>query len=148
MDNWQKLLSEHGHKITGARCAVMRVLEESQVPLSPQEVAERGQTYHPQLGVVTAYRTLELFESLGLVHRIHQPDACHGFVLAEPGHRHSLVCRTCGRTIIFTGCDALDRLIRELEATTGYVIEDHLLQFSGVCQACRQARDGQNCRPD
>jgi len=139
MKDWEKLLNEHGHRVTEARCAVMRVLEESHVPLTTQEVAERGQVYHAQLGLVTAYRTLELFESLGLVHRIHQPEACHGFVLSEPGHRHTLVCRNCGRTLIFTGCSALDELIRELETTTGYVIEDHLLQFSGVCQACRQS---------
>ncbi len=138
METWQKVLSEHGHRITAARCAVMRVLQESDVPLTPQEIAERGQVYHAQLGLVTAYRALELFEALQLVHRIHRPDHCHGFVLAEPGHQHMLVCRRCGRTRVFAGCDALSGLIRELETTTGYHIEEHLLQFSGLCDICKQ----------
>ncbi len=137
LDKWHNLLNDHGYRVTAARCAVLRALHGSDVPLTPQEIAERGQAYHAALGLVTAYRTLELFERLGIVHRIHRPDGCHGFVLGEPGHQHTLVCRQCGRTQVFVGCAALEALTEHLEATTGYRIDGHLLQFIGLCQTCQ-----------
>lgn len=139
LNEWEQQLSAHGYRITAARSAVLRVLEASDMPLTPQEVAERGQVYHKELGLVTAYRTLELFGGLGLVERIHRTDGCHGYLLVGPGHRHTLVCRICGRAQVFTGCAALEELIQKLEANTGYRIEDHLLQLFGVCGACQSA---------
>lgn len=148
LSEWEQRLSERGYRITAARSAVLRVLESSDVPLTPQEVAERGQVYHKELGLVTAYRTLELFGELGFVQRIHRADACHGYLLVEPGHRHTLVCRVCGRAQVFTGCAALEELIQKLEANTGYRIEDHLLQFFGVCRACQSAAPDESATQD
>ncbi len=136
---WEGLLSQTGCRITEPRRAVMQVLEAAERPLSPQEILERGQAHHPQLGLVTVYRALELFESLELVRLVHREGGCHGYLLSAPGHRHVVMCDNCGRAVEFPGQDDLTELIARVETRTGYTVAEHLLQLFGLCPACQSA---------
>ena len=83
------------------------------------------------------YRTLELLHKnqwLGLVHR---SEGEHGYVVAEPGHQHHLVCRSCGNVIAFQGCD-LEALLGGLAERLNFRIEGHWLEAFGVCQMCQR----------
>ena len=129
-------LSQAGYRITQPRLAVIRALLEDDGHLSPAEIRERACAHHPQVGLVTVYRTLDLLAEMGFVRRIHAEDGCHGYAAASHGHRHHLVCRRCGATVEFEGCDLspfLDRVSQE----TGYAIEDHLLELVGICSPCQ-----------
>jgi Fe2+ or Zn2+ uptake regulation protein len=119
------------------RRAVVRVLQESGAPLPPQRVWEQGQRIHPDLGLVTVYRTLALLAELDLVRRVHRDDGCHGYVMASPGHRHHIVCQRCGGVVEFPGGDDIHALIERVEVRTGYRVEDHLLQLFGLCPKCQ-----------
>ncbi len=136
---WEALLSRAGCRITEPRRVVMRVLEQAQRPLTPQEILERGKLLHPNLGLVTVYRTLELFESLDLVCLVHREGGCHGYLLSAPGHRHVLMCDSCGRAVEFPGQDDLAQLIDRVQQHTGYAVGDHLLQLFGLCPECQEA---------
>jgi Fur family ferric uptake transcriptional regulator len=129
-------LSRAGYRITRPRLAVIRALLEDDGHLSPAGIRERACAYHPGVGLVTVYRTLDLLGQMGFVRRIHAEDGCHGYAAASHGHRHHLVCRRCGATVEFEGCDLspfLDRVSQE----TGYAVEDHLLELVGVCSTCQ-----------
>ena len=136
---WEERLAEAGRRITAPRRAVMQVLIESDAPLSPQEVLKQAQTVHQSLGLVTVYRTLTLLSELDLVRRAHRDDGCHGYLLASPGHRHALICQSCGRAVEFQGEDDIHTLIERVEAGTGYRVDSHLLQLFGLCPECREA---------
>lgn len=129
-------LSRAGYRITQPRLAVIRALLEDDGHLSPAEVRERACAYHSGVGLVTVYRTLDLLGQMGLVRRIHAEDGCHGYATASHGHRHHLVCRRCGATVEFEGCD-LSPFLERVSRETGYVIEEHLLELAGVCSACQ-----------
>jgi Fe2+ or Zn2+ uptake regulation protein len=136
--NWEQRIADAGCRITVPRRAVMRVLLESEVPLSPQEICEQGSAIHPRLGLVTVYRTVTLLQDLGLVRRVHRSNGCHGYVATLPGHRHHIVCRECGRTAEFLGSEDLDTLIMQVEQVTDYHVDDHLLQLFGLCPGCKK----------
>lgn len=138
MENWEKQLAQAGYRITASRRAVMNVLARADRPLGPQAVWAAGQALHPALGLVTVYRTLELLEALGLLRRVHCEDGCHGYLPASPGHRHALVCRDCGQAVEFPGTESLETLIAQVEQNTGYRVEEHLLQLSGLCPTCQK----------
>ena len=138
MEAWTERLSSAGHRITEPRQAVMRVLRQTERPLNPQEILERGTAWHANLGLVTVYRTLELFEQLGLVRRVHRGAGCHGYLPISPGHRHVLICQACGRAVEFVGSDDLAALIDQVEAETDFKVTDHLLQLFGRCPDCRK----------
>jgi Fe2+ or Zn2+ uptake regulation protein len=143
-DRLLRQLSQSGYRLTRPRRAVIRALLEDDSYASPAEVRERARAHCPSLGLVTVYRTLDLLAGLGFVRRIHAEDGCHGYAAAEHGHRHYLVCRSCGATVEFEGCD-LSPFLARVGRDTGYVIEDHLLELVGVCGTCR--RPGQATEP-
>lgn len=134
----EEVLAREGYRVTSSRRAIAEVLSAAETPLAPQEIYERGRTLHPRLGLVTVYRTVELFEALGLVSRVHHGEGCHGYVLSSPGHRHVLLCRCCGRAMEFLGGDDLEGLIGRVEGRTGYRVDGHLLQLAGVCPGCQE----------
>jgi Fur family ferric uptake transcriptional regulator len=135
--NWENELAAQGFRITAARRAVMGVLLAAPAPLSPQEICQQGREACRRLGLVTVYRTLALLEDHGWVRRVHREDHCHAYVSCSPGHSHAMVCRECGRTTEFPGAEDLRTLIARVEATTGYRVDDHLLQLSGLCPECQ-----------
>lgn len=135
--DWETQLSEQGYRITEPRRLVMQVLSSCTMPLSPLEIHERARRTNPQIGMVSVYRALELFSAHDLVRRVHLEDGCHGYVLASPGHHHAMICRRCEQTVEFSGDEDLSTLIARVEVSTGFVVEDHLLQFFGLCPRCR-----------
>jgi Fur family ferric uptake transcriptional regulator len=129
-------LRERGFRLTAPRRAVVRVLLEAESWLPPDVVHSRASAYRPGLGLVTVYRTLALLTELGLAHRVHWEDGCHGYTLAKSGHEHHLVCERCHRVLAFGDCD-LDRLVAKLESETGFKVESHMLELVGVCPSCQ-----------
>ena len=136
----EKLIAEQltraGYRITQPRRAVIRALLEDEGHSSPAKVHERARLYHPAVGLVTVYRTLDLLTRMGFVRRIHTDDGCQGYASTSRGHRHHLVCRRCGATVEFEGCD-LSQFLARVSRETGYAIEDHLLELVGLCAACQ-----------
>jgi Fe2+ or Zn2+ uptake regulation protein len=79
-------LREAGHSSTRPRRAVVQVLACAKSCLSPAEILTRGQAFHPPLGLVTVYRTLDVLSDLRLVRKVHLPNGCHSYALAECPH--------------------------------------------------------------
>ncbi|MEI6290165.1 MAG: transcriptional repressor [Chloroflexota bacterium] len=89
-NRWLKALSENGYRLTGSRKAVVEIVEASQRAMTPLEVFDSARAAHPDLGLVTVYRTLEKLEELHLIQRVHQPSSCQAFITAGEGHQHLL----------------------------------------------------------
>ncbi len=134
---WLAQLETNGCRITTPRRAIVNIMANSIRALEAVEIFDLGREDHPQLGLVTVYRTLEMLEQLGLVQRVHQPGGCHLYLKAPNGHEHILLCKSCRRTDYFSG-DDLSELIEETSQNSGYEIEDHWLQFIGICRSCQQ----------
>ena len=137
MQNWEQVLSDSGHRVTGSRRAVAEVLADAEGPLSHQTVLERGRVLHPELGLVTVYRTLDLFAELGLTRRVHREDGCSSCMPSSAGHHHALLCTGCGAAVEFPCTDDIADLVAKVESATDFEVHSHLLQLSGVCSECR-----------
>jgi Fur family ferric uptake transcriptional regulator len=133
---WLKALSDNGYRLTGSRRAVVEIVGASSRAMSPLEVYDSARANHPELGLVTVYRTLEKLEELHLIQRVHQPSGCQAFITASQGHQHLLLCQICGQVTFFEG-DDLENLITAISGKTGYVIREHWLQLFGLCEQCR-----------
>jgi Fe2+ or Zn2+ uptake regulation protein len=133
---WLSQLQEHGYRLTGARRAVVDVIQNSRYALTPVQVFDTARKKYAALGLVTVYRTLEKLEELHLIQRVHQPQGCQAFIAASHGHEHLLLCQNCGQVTFFAG-DDLEALIAAISTKTGYQIQDHWLQLFGFCRACK-----------
>lgn len=135
-ETWLTQLQESGYRLTGARRAVVDVIQKSRQALTPVQVFDRARKKYRALGLVSVYRTLEKLEELGLVQRVHQPQGCQAFITAGTGHQHLLLCQKCGTATLFEG-DNLEGLITSIARRTGYQIKDHWLQLFGLCENCK-----------
>jgi Fur family ferric uptake transcriptional regulator len=137
MQDWEHTLSSSGHRVTDSRRAVAHVLANTREPLGHQAVFERAQAIHPDIGLVTVYRTLDLFDGLGLVRKVHHTDGCSAFMPSSRGHYHALICTGCGAAVEFPCSGDIAEVVSKAESSTGFKVHDHLLQLSGVCKECR-----------
>lgn len=132
------ILKEQGYKITGPRVAVLNVLETAKQPLSPYDIEERLPENLP-VNVVTIYRVLDLFESLGIVHRIMTK---HGYVRCDfeeaPGCHHFAICDRC---------EGVNEFVQKKECDTEAHIpsqfhfksSQHFAEITGLCQSCSRS---------
>ena len=133
------LLRQRGHKLTPQRRAVLAAIAGSRDHLTPAEIHEKVQRKHPNIGLVTIYRTIDLLAEMGLICEVHSGGNCHSYLLRRPAeHHHHLICSGCGTVLDFIDCD-ISELEYKISKETGFDIKGHLLEFSGHCQECQMA---------
>ncbi|MFC1941219.1 Fur family transcriptional regulator [Chloroflexota bacterium] len=131
-------LKQHGYKLTPQRQAVIKLIASSQGHLTPAAIYEKVHQDHPNVGLVTIYRTLEILDKLGLICEVHAGGNCRSYLARRPSeHHHHLICSNCGRVDDFTDCN-LSELEQSLSKNSGFRIDGHLLEFIGLCRNCRQ----------
>lgn len=130
-------LAEQGHRLTGPRRTIVEHIMRYSTPFTAEELVADLQRDDVQVGRATVYRTLELLHSHQWLSLVHRPEGEHGYVVAEPGHQHHLVCRRCGNVIAFEGCE-IDALLGGLASRLNFRIEGHWLEAFGECYACQR----------
>ncbi len=131
------ILRQHGYKLTPQRRAVIGTITANQDHLTPAAIYQRVHKEHPNIGLVNIYRTLEILTELKLICELHAGDSCPSYTISAPGHHHHLICDNCGRVIDFSGHD-LAELEQRLSLETKFKINSHVLEFTGLCQACQK----------
>jgi len=129
-------LRQHGYKLTPQRRAVMRTIVSSQDHLTPSAIYEKVHQDHPNIGLVTIYRTLDILAKLGLICELHAGGSCRSYTISAVGHHHHLICSNWGTVVDFPEFE-LGEMEQNLARETGFRIDDDLLEFMGLCQACQ-----------
>ena len=136
IEDWTAALHRGGFRVTQPRLQVMRILAESETPLTPQEIYQHSLELDSPPGIASVYRTLEMLNKLGLTQQIHQPGGCHALYPALEGHTHLLLCTCCGKMQAVEGNEGIAEYISRIEEHTGYRVDEHWLQLFGTCQEC------------
>ena len=135
-------LRQHGYKLTPQRRVVIHALTSSQDHLTPAAIFEKVSQDHPSIGLVTIYRTLKLLAELDLICELHTGDNCPSYTAGTPQHHHHLICSDCGKVVDFAGANIIEHSLSTLEARlsheSGFRIDDHLLEFTGLCRVCQE----------
>ncbi len=90
-----------------------------------------------QIDRASVYRTISLFEKLGVVHRI-QIGWKYKIELSDDfhHHHHHLTCLKCGRVIPFEEDDELLQSLNSVANSHNFSIETHQLEVQGLCDEC------------
>ncbi|OON92736.1 MAG: Fur family transcriptional regulator, partial [Epulopiscium sp. Nele67-Bin002] len=98
---FKEKLKEKGCKLTTQRRAVLDILlEQKGKHLSTEEIYNLVKATYPEIGLATVYRTMLLFENMGLVDKLNFDDGVSRFELSSPDelhHHHHLVCQKCNQ---------------------------------------------------
>jgi Fur family ferric uptake transcriptional regulator len=134
-----ELLRANGLKITKARVAILDLLAREHGPFTTEEVFARlsKSKTNGHCDVVTIYRCLAKFESLGLINRCDFGDGSVRYELrTRDHHHHHIICRKCKRVEALPDCPVEDRSIKLPKM--GFKEVSHRLEFFGVCPECHR----------
>lgn len=132
-------LQDAGLRRGGARRAVVEFLERQDCCRSAQEIHEGIVSSGGAVGVASVYRTLDTLAELRLVQRVDVGDGIARFEQfggKDEHHHHHLVCDDCGRVEPFAD-QRLERVLRDVEKSSGYEVAGHDIVLRGACSACR-----------
>lgn len=136
---FENILRLSGYKLTAQRQALLKIIEATKERhLCTEEIFDEAKKSFSSIGLATVYRNLQLFEKLGFVHHILLDDGCMRFQIidAQEKHRHHhLVCKICGE-VMDVEEDMLESIEKKLSSEMGFTVQDHKVQFFGICKEC------------
>jgi Fur family ferric uptake transcriptional regulator len=116
---------------TQQRKVIETILEQTERPLSPNELLSQAQQTIPGLGIATVFRALKELVADGLVHTVHIADETPRYEGAR-AHHHHFKCVECGTVFdVFGNPGDLKGLL-----PPGFLLLDHQLTLFGRCSRC------------
>lgn len=129
------LLRKLGYRLTPQRALILRLLQEAQAHLSIEQLLEGVQQYAPSINLTTIYRTLDLLQEVGLIHKAHLPGKPATYELVNGRTHHHLICRQC-HSVIHLSEALQEELVAMIESK--YRFRQVMLDITsvGYCEAC------------
>lgn len=133
---FREILTTHGYHVTKTREATFRLLA-SPEPLTMNQILKKAAG---TIDRVTVYRTIDLFEKLGIVHRI-QLGWKYKLELSDQfmSHHHHLTCLGCGDVTDIEDEQHIDTFIHEVADRFGFTPRRHQFEIDGYCKNCQEA---------
>lgn len=133
LDTLKALLSKNGASLTKPRKVIFNLMLDQEAQ-SMQVLVKRAEG---QVDRATVYRTIELFERLGIVHRLnigwkYKVELSDVFL----GHHHHFHCNNCSKTFSLPPNSMLETMIDSAVAKEGYSARGHNLEIYGFCNNC------------
>ena len=139
-------LNKYCRRITRPRQAILDILNREGRHMSAGQVYKATSSSYPSVGLATVYRNLDLLVKTGLVWKF---DAGNNRAMYEiagrpgEGHHHHLICKKCNSVIDYSDAINNERdFIRQREKSLArrynFRIENHCIDFFGLCGKCRK----------
>ncbi len=135
-ENLKALLKEKGYSLTSPRKQIFGLLMAG----PPQTIQELVRAAHDHVDRATIYRTIELFEELGIIHKLnigwkYKIELSDVFL----GHHHHFYCSSCGKSYDLAPNSMLETMIDSLTTKDGFAPRGHQLEIYGLCDNCQGA---------
>lgn len=135
------LLRESNLRITPQRKDILQILYNSMghhlnIESIYALLAVKG---NKRIGLATVYRTMELFEKIGLVSRMsmERSPAQYELTIYDISRHHHLICLKCGRVE-----EIDDTITKEFKARIieekGFEVTEKPMKIYGYCSQCRE----------
>lgn len=133
LGRFRHILTERKYRVTQAREATFRLLV-SPEPQSMHEILHRANGIVDRVSI---YRNVDLFEKLGIVHRVYvgwkyKLELSDEFV----AHHHHLSCLGCGKVIDIQDEQHINDFIQAVATHFGFQPRRHQFEIDGYCRDC------------
>ena len=133
MDIAQKL-REEGYKVTPQRIAIYNVLYAENNHPTAEMIYQSLREDHPSMSLATVYKTMEIFERIGLVRVLDLRDDCSRYDWDTRNHPH-VRCTMCNRINDLHDVQ-VNCLREEVARHSEYEITGLHVSFEGICPEC------------
>ena len=133
---FKNIFREKKLRLSHPRFLTYQELSHAEAPLGPQELYKCLLRKRRRIGLTSIYRSLDLFESLGIVFKITSGSTMKYMLCELMDHHHHVICKGCGNVAEMRFCD-ISKWSKKVMESTGYQVTDHQLNFYGFCKSCR-----------
>jgi Fur family ferric uptake transcriptional regulator len=124
----EKQCIELGLKMTGQRRVIANVLSDADDHPNVETVHLRANKVDSRISLATVYRTLRLFEDVGILERHDFGDGRARYEKADQDHHDHLIDVKSGKVIEFQNRD-IERLQETIAKELGYDLVGHRLEL-------------------
>ncbi len=117
--------------MTDQRRVISRVLSTASDHPDVEELHRRAHAVDPHISIATVYRTVRLFEELGILTRHDFRDGRSRYEEAGDGHHDHLIDMKTGAVVEFVDSE-IEALQAAIAKRLGYKLVDHRLELYGV----------------
>jgi len=135
--NYSNILKHEGLKNTKHRNVILEVIENSEQPISAEQIFLKLKEKKNSISISSVYRILESLVSKGLITKSNitgDSKATYEFNRSE--HKHHLICTGCKKMFTVDGCP-LEEYEKRLKSTMDFDITGHKLEIFGLCKECK-----------
>jgi Fur family transcriptional regulator, ferric uptake regulator len=134
IDTFTQTLKRSGYSNTAARRMVFEVMQGHE-PMTMREIV---QACANKVDRASIYRSMLLFEKLGIVQRL-QIGWKYKLELSDvfSNHHHHCSCIKCGRVIPLAEDQTLETQLLALARAAHFTPQDHQLEIRGLCADCQ-----------
>lgn len=124
----EQLCLEKGIKMTEQRRIIANVIASSSDHPDVEEVYQRAIKFDARISIPTVYRTLRLFEEIGIIEKHDFKNGRARYEESTKGHHHHLIDIKTGKVMEFQNHE-IDSMIKKLAKSLGYKIVDDRLEL-------------------
>ena len=120
-----------GLRMTEQRRIIAGVLEAADDHPDVEDLYTRASAQDPNISIATVYRTVKLFEEVGILEKLEFGDGRARYEDADRDHHDHLIDMTTGEVIEFVDPE-IEALHEKIAAWLGFTLKGHRLELYGV----------------
>lgn len=137
--DYVRVMHDRGYRVTPQRVTILDAICEGAGHSTLGAIYTRARKQDPAIDMSTVYRSVELFEDLGLVVSVEFEGHEKGYEISKPQPHHHLICKICKNEFDIDN-QTVDDFYRALKQGYGYAVTmDHLVLY-GLCPSCQKDR--------
>ena len=130
-DSIEKKCIDKGIKLTDQRKIIAKVMSESNDHPDVDELYKRVSKIDSKISIATVYRTVKLFEEVGILTKHEFRGGKARYEEINEGHHDHLIDIKSGEIIEFVD-DEIEKLQKKVAEKHGYTLVDHKLELYGI----------------
>jgi Fur family zinc uptake transcriptional regulator len=136
----EALCQERKVRLTSQRKMVLRLLCNSEKPLSAYELLDQMRESVKNPAPPTVYRALDFLMEHGLIHKL---ETLHAYVgCTHPEHPHAsqfLICADCGE-VSEVEDSSINQSLRDVGKAAGFRTKRPVVELLGICAKCHKKK--------
>jgi Fur family ferric uptake transcriptional regulator len=133
LDKLEKTLRQSSYSYTKSRAMVFQAIEQNG-PLSMHRLTSM---LRQSVDRASIYRTVDLFEKLGVVQRLQTGWKFQIELTDEYSeHHHHMTCTNCGTVFDFHEDNSLVELLKNTAQKYNFALTGHQVELQGICANC------------
>ncbi len=140
VNKYKEVLTSKGIKNTRSRNAVLEILQNSEIPLTAEEIFLMLKQKNVLTCLSTVYRTFEMLMLKGIIIKSNIfDDGKARYELKHVHHKHYVICIGCHKTITIEECP-FGEFEKLLKKKIDFDVTEHKFEIYGYCQNCKQLK--------